>query len=162
MNQEVLKSKQEAVATLKQETQNSATVIIAEYRGLSVAQLQTLRRELRKFDAVLGVHKNTFVERALTELGYEDAKQYLEGPNAIIFSKTTCEGPKALVKFAKRNQALKIKAGIVEGKVIDAAGVKEIAALPGRDGLISMFLGCLNAPVSKLAATLKAVAEAKA
>lgn len=162
MNQEVLKSKQEAVVSLKNETENSAAVIIAEYRGLSVAQLESLRRELRKFEAVLGVYKNTLVTRAFSELGYEDAKQYLEGPNAIIFSKTTCEGPKALVKFAKRNQALKIKAGIIEGKVFDANGVKEVASLPGRNGVISMFLGCLNAPVSKLAATIKAVADAKA
>ena len=75
--------------------------------------------------------------------------------------KEVVDGPKVLAKFAKKNENLVIKAGLVEGKVVDAAGVKTVASLPSRDGLISMFLSCLQAPIRKFACTVKAVADSK-
>ena len=83
----------------------------------------------------------------------------LEGPNAIVFTKDTIAGPKVIAKFAKKHEHLVIKGGLIEGKTVDAAGVKTIAALPGREGLISMFLSCLQAPVRNFACAVKAVAD---
>ncbi|MEG1222346.1 MAG: 50S ribosomal protein L10 [Bacilli bacterium] len=159
MNQEVLKQKSEIVSTITEDMKNAGSVIVVEYRGLDVAKLTKLRRQLRDSNASMFVFKNTLVSRAAEGLGHADLMPYLEGPNAIVFSKDISEGPKILTKFSKANPSLVIKAGIVEGKVFDAAGMKVIATLPNRDGLISMFLSVLQAPVRQFACTLKAVAD---
>ena len=85
----------------------------------------------------------------------------MSGSNAFVFSKEISDGPKVLAKFAKRNENLVIKAGLVEGKVYDAAGMKTIATLPNKEGLISMFLSCLQAPIRSFACAVKAVADSK-
>ena len=159
MNQETLQAKQVVVDELSKKIADSAATVIVEYRGLTVAQLEALRKVLKEKQATFGVYKNTLVSRALKAQGKEGLEQYLEGPNAFIFSKDPIEGPKALAKFARKNDDLKIKAGIIEGSVLDTKGIKEIAALPGRDGLIAMFLSCLQAPVRQFAATVKAIAD---
>ncbi|MEG2269894.1 MAG: 50S ribosomal protein L10 [Bacilli bacterium] len=159
MNQEVLKQKSEIVSTITEDMKNAGSVIVVEYRGLNVAKLTKLRRQLRDSNSSMYVFKNTLVSRAAEGLGHADLMPYLEGPNAIVFSKDVSEGPKILTKFCKANPSLVIKAGIVEGKVFDAAGMKVIATLPNRDGLISMFLSVLQAPVRQFACTLKAVAD---
>ena len=137
-------------------------MIVAEYRGLTVAQIQELRRALRAENASMNVYKNSLVERAADELKYSDLKQVLSGPNAVFFSTELSSGAKVLVKYAKRfGDNLVIKGGIFEGKFVDANGVKEISKMPGREGLISMLLSCLQAPVRQFACTVKAVADAK-
>ena len=138
---------------------NSSTIIVAEYRGLTVAQLQELRRALRKEESELCVYKNSLVERASDELGYQELNEVLCGPNAIIFSKEVSNGAKVVAKYARKfRDTLVIKGGVVEGKFADADKIKEVAKLPG---LISMFLSCLQAPIRQFAATVKAVADAK-
>ena len=162
MNKEVLEAKQSVVKEIIEKAQGSSTIVVAEYRGLSVAQLQELRCALRKEEAELCVYKNSLVERAGEELGYKDWNEILSGPNAIIFSKEVSNGAKVVAKYAKRfGDTLKVKGGVVEGKFVDAAGMKEVAKLPGREGLLSMFLSCLQAPVRQFACTVKAVADAK-
>ena len=162
MNKEVLEAKQSVVKEIVEKAKGSTTIVVAEYRGLTVAQLQELRRALRKEDSELCVYKNSLVERASDELGYADFKQILAGPNAIIFSKEVSGGAKVVTKYAKRyGDTLVVKGGLVEGKFIDAAGVKEVAKIPGKEGLLSMFLSCLQAPVRQFACTVKAVADAK-
>ena len=162
MNKEVLEAKQSVVKEIIEKAQGSSTIVVAEYRGLSVAQLQELRRALRKEEAELCVYKNSLVERAGEELGYKDWNEILSGPNAIIFSKEVSNGAKVVAKYAKRfGDTLKVKGGVVEVKFVDAAGMKEVAKLPGREGLLSMFLSCLQAPVRQFACTVKAVADAK-
>ena len=161
MNQEVLKAKKETVAEIVSKAKASQTIVVAEYRGLTVSKLQELRRALRAENAGMFVYKNSLVEKACDELGYTDLKSYLSGPNAIFFSEDVSNGAKVISKFAKKNEALVIKGGVVEGKVVDAAGIKEVATLPGREGLLSMFLSCLQAPVRQFACAVKAVADAK-
>ena len=162
MNKEVLEAKQSVVKEIVEKAQGSATIVVAEYRGLSVAQLQELRRALRKEEAELCVYKNSLVERAGEELGYKDWNEILSGPNAIIFSKEISNGAKVVAKYAKRfGDTLKVKGGIVEGKFVNADEMKAVAKLPGREGLLSMFLSCLQAPVRQFACTVKAVADAK-
>ena len=162
MNKEVLEAKQSVVKEIVDKAKGSTTIVVAEYRGLTVAQIQELRRALRKEDSELCVYKNSLVERASDELGYADLKQVLAGPNAIIFSKEVSGGAKVVTKYAKRfGDTLKVKGGICDGKFIDANGVKDVAKIPGREGLLSMFLSCLQAPVRQFACTVKAVADAK-
>ncbi len=161
MNKEVLEAKQSVVKEIVEKAKGSTTIVVAEYRGLTVSQLQELRRALRKEECELCVYKNSLVERASSELGYE-MKDLLSGPNAIIFSKEVNSGAKVAAKYAKRfGDTLKIKGGVVEGKFCDEAKIKEVAKMPGREGLLSMFLSCLQAPVRQFACTVKAVADAK-
>jgi len=162
MNKQVLEAKQSVVKEIMEKANNSSTIIVAEYRGLTVAQLQELRRALRKEESELCVYKNSLVERASDELGYQELNEVLCGPNAIIFSKEVSNGAKVVAKYARKfRDTLVIKGGVVEGKFADADKIKEVAKLPGREGLISMFLSCLQAPVRQFAATVKAVADAK-
>ena len=160
MNQEVLASKQAIVKEIEDKAKASKSLTIAEYRGLTVAQIQTLRRALREEKTEMCVYKNSLVERAVKELGYEGLDEFLSGPNALFFSEEISNGPKVLAKYARKfGDALTIKGGYVEGKAYDKAGMIEISKLPGKEGLISMFLSCLQAPIRQFAATVKAVAE---
>ena len=162
MNKEVLEAKQSVVKEIIEKAKGSTTIVVAEYRTLTVAQLQELRRALRKEDSELCVYKNSLVERASDELGYGDLKEILSGPNAIVFSKEVSGGAKVMTKYAKRfGDGLKIKGGVVDGKFVDANQMKDVAKIPGREGLLSMFLSCLQAPVRQFACTVKAVADAK-
>ena len=160
MNKDVLASKQATVAEIADKAKACKSLTIAEYRGLTVAQIQTLRRALREEKTEMCVYKNSLVERAVKELGYEGLDEFLSGPNALFFSEEISNGPKVLAKYARKfGDALTIKGGYVEGRALDKAGVIEISKLPGKEGLISMFLSCLQAPIRQFAATVKAVAE---
>jgi len=159
MNQEILKSKQAIVDEVTAAAKAANSIVIVEYRGLTVAQLTDLRKNLRKIGATLSVYKNSLVGRALSSLGVKDLGSALEGPNAFVFSKDTVAGPKAVISFAKRNEHLVVKGGVIEGKAASAADVKTVSMLPGREGLISMFLSCLQSPISSFARTVQAVAD---
>ena len=161
MNQEILKSKQETVAKITESLKDCGSMTIVEYRGLTVAQISDLKKSLKAVGSTFSVYKNTLFTRASNDLGYSDLNQYLTDSNAYVFSKELNAGPKVLAKFAKRNENLVIKAGLAEGKVLDAAGVKTLATLPDKNGMLSMFLSCLNAPIQKFAATVKAVADSR-
>ena len=160
MNQQVLEAKQNVVKEIVEKYKGSQTLVIAEYRGLTVAQLQEIRRALAKDGSELCVYKNSLVERAMDELGLADVKDQLTGPNAIIFSEDVSAGAKVVAKYAKRfKDVLVIKGGVVEGKPVDAAKVVEVSKLPGKEGLLSMFLSCLQAPIRSFACAVKAVAD---
>ncbi len=162
MNKDVLLAKQETVSEIVSKAKDSSALVVAEYRGLTVEQIQELRRALRAEGASMNVYKNSLVERASDELGYADLKQVLSGPNAIFFSKEVNSAAKVLAKYAKRyGDNLNIKGGVFEGKFADASGVKEIAKLPNKEGLLAMLLSCLQAPVRQFACAVKAVADAK-
>ena len=162
MNQQILEAKQSVVKEIVEKAKASQSVTILEYRGLTVAQLQELRRALHKEGAELCVYKNSLVERAVKELGFEGGEEAFEGPNAIIFSQELSNGPKIVNKYSKKfGKVLTIKGGYVENKFVDAKGMVEVAKMPGREGLISMFLSCLQAPVRQFACAVQAVADAK-
>ena len=160
MNQAVLAAKTETVKEISEKAKKSQTIVVCEYRGLTVAQIQEVRRALRKENAEMNVYKNSLVERAVDELGYNELNDILTGPNALVFSEDVIAGAKVIAKYAKRHRdILVVKGGIVEGKFVDAKGILEVSKLPGKEGLISMFLSCLQAPIRQFAATVKAVAE---
>ena len=160
MNQAVLAAKSETVKEISEKAKKSQTIIVCEYRGLTVAQIQEVRRALHKENAEMNVYKNSLVERAVDELGYNDLNSVLTGPNAIVFSEDVIAGAKVIAKYAKRHKdVLVVKGGIVEGKFVDAKGIIEVSKLPGKEGLISMFLSCLQAPIRSFACAVKAVAD---
>jgi large subunit ribosomal protein L10 len=161
MNQEILQTKSELVNEVVASIKDSSTVVICEYRGLTVAELTELRKTLRTTDSSMAVYKNTLVKRAVESLGLTDAVQYLEGPNAFIFCKDVTAGAKVLAKYSRKNDLLVIKAGIVEGKVVDKKKMIELSKLPNKEGMISMLLSVLQAPVRQLACAVKAVADSK-
>ena len=160
MNKEVLAAKSETVKEISDKAKKSQTIVVCEYRGLTVAQIQEVRRALHKENAEMNVYKNSLVERACDELGYTDLKPVLKGPNAIVFSEDVISGAKVVAKFAKRHKdILVVKGGIVEGKFVDEKAMLEVAKLPGKEGLLSMFLSCLQAPIRSFACAVKAVAD---
>ncbi|MBO8165256.1 MAG: 50S ribosomal protein L10 [Brevibacillus sp.] len=149
----------EAIATKLRESQ---TTVVADYRGLTVAQVTELRQQLREAGVEFKVYKNTLARLATAKEGLTELDQYLLGPNAIAFSKDDVVAPaKILVEFAKKNEQLEIKGGIIEGKVVGPAEIKALASLPSREGLLSMLLSVLQAPMRNFALAVKAVADKK-
>ena len=162
MNKAIIEQKETLVNEVCEEMKNSASTVVVEYRGLTVEKISELRRELRKQDATMKVYKNSIVSRAASKVGYGELDAELTGPNAIVFSKTDSTGAaKLLTKFAKRNDELVVKGGIVEGKYVDAKGMKVVATLPNKEGMLSMLLSCLQAPIRNFACAVKAVADQK-
>ena len=159
MNQNVLEQKKAVVQEVSTLLKDSGSVIVAEYRGLSVAEISELKRELLKENAKMCVYKNTLVDRAAEACGFEDMKQYLEGPNALISSVDSISAAKIATKFAKKHENLVIKAAIVEGKVVGKDDVIALSKLPNKEGMLSMLLSVLQAPVRSFACAVKAVAE---
>ncbi|NCB32456.1 MAG: 50S ribosomal protein L10 [Erysipelotrichia bacterium] len=161
MNQAVLESKKNVVTEISGKLKNTTSAVVAEYRGLSVSEVTELRRALLSENVEMKVYKNTLAAKAADEAGFGDLKNVLTGPNAIAFGEDETAAARVMAKFAKRHKALILKGGIVEGKVVDAEVVNQLAALPNREGMLSMFLSVLQAPISSVARVLNAVAEAK-
>ncbi|WP_152395423.1 50S ribosomal protein L10 [Paenibacillus guangzhouensis] len=159
-NAKVIQAKQEAVEVVTAKLRESASTVVADYRGLNVAQVTELRKQLREAGVEFQVLKNTLVRRATAEANLTELDEVLTGPTAIAFSTEDAVAPaKILNSFAKKNDALKIKGGVVEGQVVGVEAIKALAELPSREGLLSMLLSVLQAPVRNFALAVKAVAE---
>lgn len=161
MNQTVLDSKKSVVSEIQDKLANSSSTVVAEYRGLSVSEITELRRNLRAEGVEMKVYKNTLATRAAEAAGFSDLKDALTGPNALAFGSDETAAARVMAKFAKKHDALVLKGGIVEGKVVDVDTIKELSSLPNREGMLSMLLSVLNAPVSSFARVVQAVADAK-
>ena len=161
MNQAVLNAKQDIVSEISSKIKDSDSTVIVEYRGLSVAEVTELRRNLRAEEVDFKVYKNTMAQRAVEECGFDGLKEQLTGPNAMAFSKDATAAARILANYAKKHKALVLKSGIVEGKEVGLDTLKELASLPNRDGMLSMLLSCLQSPVRSFACIVKAVADAK-
>jgi large subunit ribosomal protein L10 len=156
-------TKTEAIGALKTQIGDSADFIFAEYRGLTVEQISTLRRQLRAKNAEFHVVKNNFARIAFEELGYpKDVEPVLAGPTGVAFAKADSnEVAKILVDFAKETPALKVKGALVEKEFMNVAQIEALSRLPSRNTLIAMFMAGLKSPVQKLAYTLVALKEKK-
>ncbi|MDD2234991.1 MAG: 50S ribosomal protein L10 [Desulfitobacteriaceae bacterium] len=150
-----IEQKGKVVAEIKEKLQQSAGIILADYRGLTVAEVTKLRVELRQAGVEYQVLKNTMVQRAANEIGIQGLDVYLEGPTAVAFCIDPVTPAKILSDFAKKNKSLKVKAGILEGRVISPEEVKALAALPSRLVLLAMVLRGIQAPVSGMANVLQ-------
>jgi len=159
-NEKVIQAKQDAVNVVAAKLQNSVTTVVADYRGLNVSQVTELRKQLREAGVEFQVLKNTLLRRATAAAELTELDGILTGPTAIAFSNNDAVAPaKILNDFAKKNDALKLKGGVVEGRVIGADQIKALAELPSREGLLSMLLSVLQAPMRNFALAVKAVAE---
>ncbi|WP_282938121.1 50S ribosomal protein L10 [Paenibacillus sp. RC67] len=159
-NAKILEQKSQQVAEVAGKLKESSCTIVADYRGLNVAQVTELRKQLREAGIEFQVLKNTLARRATADAELSALDEYLTGPTAIAFSKDDVVAPaKILTAFAKKNEHLSVKAGVVEGKVVDFDQIKALAELPSREGLLSMLLSVLQAPVRNFALAVKAVAE---
>jgi large subunit ribosomal protein L10 len=131
--------------------QRSQAVFVSEYRGLTVKQIQELRRELRNNDSELIVAKNTLIRRALNEVGLAAPELLLKGPTAVTICYREVAGPaKALNKFARDSKILVVKGGVMGQSVFNEQGVDALSNLPGREQLLGQVVGTMQAPISGL------------
>jgi large subunit ribosomal protein L10 len=158
-NAKIIQAKQQEVDIIATKLRESNCTVVADYRGLNVAQVTQLRKLLREAGIEFQVLKNSLVSRAAANTEMSELDAVLTGPTAIAFGKDVVAPAKIISDFAKKNDALKVKGGIVEGRFVDAAQVRALADLPSRDGLLSMLLSVLQAPVRNFALAVKAVAE---
>ena len=152
--------KQPIVDEISSVINGAASVVVVDYRGLTVAEDTQLRKQLREAGVVYKVYKNTLVSRAVEGTEFESLRDVLEGPSAFAVSADDATAPaRVLAEFAKKAPALEIKAGVVEGTYYDANGMKTIASVPSRDVLLSKLLGSLQSPITNLARVLNQIAE---
>lgn len=152
--------KQPIVQEISENIKDAQSVVVVDYRGLTVAEDTQLRKSLREAGVSYKVYKNTLVSRAVEGTEFESLREVLEGPSAFAISTTDATAPaRVLAKFAKTAPALEIKAGVVEGNYFDAEGMKAIAAVPSREELLSKLLGSLQSPITNLARVLNQIAE---
>ena len=161
MNKDILAQKEAAVSALTDRMKDAASIVLVEYRGLTVAEVTELRKLLRAEDVDLQVYKNTIAQRAARSLGYDAFAEVLKGPNALAFGADQVAPARVLARFAKDHDKLIVKNGVVDGAVVDEETIKTLAALPNKEGMLARFASTLNAPVIKFAMTVKALAEAK-
>ncbi|HMM70246.1 50S ribosomal protein L10 [Gudongella oleilytica] len=156
MKEQTLQAKAQIVEEIKEKISSSQSMVLVDYRGLNVAQLTELRKRYRDAGVDYKVYKNTMMRFAFKELGLEEFNEFLKGPSAVAFGiNDPVSAAKISTEFAKTNDKLEIKAGIVDGKVISAEGVKSLAELPPREVLIAQVLGGFNAPIQGFANVLQ-------
>lgn len=152
-----LEEKKAIVAEVKEQISQAQAIIVAEFRGLQVGNLTSLRAQARNEGVYLRVLKNTLVRRAVEGTAFDGLKSFLVGPLIYGISKDPVAAAKILHEFAKTNDKLVIKAGAMPNYLMDASGVKALASLPGRRELLSMLIGTMQAPVAKFVRTLNEI-----
>ena len=154
------RSEKEAVVTdVAAQVARSQTLALAEYRGLSVENLTSLRKTARENGVYLHVLKNSLARRAVAGTPFEVAADSMSGPLIYGFSEDAVAAAKVLSDFAKTNDKLILKAGAYAGKMLDAQGVQSLAAIPSKEVLLSQLLGLMQSPISRFARVLAALAE---
>lgn len=155
-----LAAKKKQVEEIRERLEKSKSTIITGYKGLTVSEMNELRKQLREAGIHYSVLKNTLTRRAADQANLSVLHEHLTGPTAIAFSEEDVVAPaKILHNFSKEHEALKIKGGVIEGDVVSFDEIKALASLPSREGLISMLLSVLQAPIRNFALAVKAVAE---
>ena len=162
MMSSAIEAKKQIVQEIADKLKNSKATVVVDYRGLNVAEVTELRKQLREAGVEFKVYKNTLTRLAAESAEVAELNEALTGPNAIAFSTDDVIAPaKILNDFAKKHEALEIKAGVIEGNVATKEEVQALAELPSREGLLSMLLSVLQAPIRNLALATKAVADQK-
>lgn len=157
-SEKILNQKKETVKEITDKIKNSQSVILFNYKESTVADLQGLRRELKKVDSEVKVYKNTLVKIALDGMNV-DLSEFLEGQNAIVFGKDLLEPIKAIDSFAKEHDNVKIITGMVNGEVVSLDEINDYASIPSMEGLLTMFAGGLIEHVKNLSIALNLYAE---
>ena len=152
--------KQPIVEEISNYIKDAQSVVLVDYRGLTVEQDTRLRKLCRENGVVYKVYKNTMMNFAFKGTDFEALAPYLEGPSAVAISSADATAPaRVMGKFAKEAKALEIKGGVVEGVAYDAAGIASIADIPSREELLSKLLGSMQSPIANFARVVKQIAE---
>lgn len=160
MSEAIITKKAEQVELIAEKMKAAASIVVVDSRGLTVEQDTNLRRSLRESDVEFKVIKNSILIRAAEKAGLEDLKELFVGPSAVAFSNEDVIAPaKVISDFAKDAEALEIKGGSVDGKFTSVEEINALAKLPNKEGMLSMLLSVLQAPVRNVAYAVKAVAE---
>ena len=155
--------KQPVVAEISEVIKDAQSVVLVDYRGLTVEEDTELRKQLRAAGVTYKVYKNTMMNFAFKGTDFEGLAPYLNGPSAMAYSTSDATAPaRVIAEFAKKAKALEIKAGVVEGNVYDAKGMEAIASIPSRDVLISRLLGSMQSPMANFARVINQIAEKNA
>lgn len=159
---EVLEKKKELVQEISDKFQSSQSTVLVDYRGLDVAEVTELRKQLREAGVEFKVYKNTMTRRAVENVGFNELNEILVGPTAVAFSNEDVVAPAKIINaFVKKHDALEIKGGVIEGKIASLEQIEELANLPNYEGMVSMLLSVLQAPIRNFAYAAKQVAEQK-
>ena len=157
-----IEAKKVQVQEIADKFKNAASVVVVDYRGLNVAQVTELRKQLREAGVEFKVYKNTLTRRAVEEVGLEGLNEYLNRSKCDrILNEDVVAPAKILNNFAKENEALEIKAGVIEGNVATVEEVKALAELPSREGLLSMLLICTSSSNPQLRSCNKSCCRTK-
>ena len=152
--------KQPIVEEISESIKSAQSIVLVDYRGLTVEQDTQLRKALRDNGITYKVYKNTMMNFAFKGTEFEGLAPYLEGPSAIAISTTDATAPaREICKFAKNAKALEVKAGVVEGQIYDATGIAQIATIPSREELLSKLLGSIQSPIANFARVMNQLAE---
>ena len=157
-SEKILNDKKVIVSEIIDNIKNSESVILFQYQGLTVAEMTELRNKLNEVGSSVKIYKNTLLKRALDELKI-NMDEFLMGPNALLVGKTLLEPIKIISDFAKDHDKLSIRVGIISGDVASLDTIKEYAAIPSRDGLLTMLAGGMIQYVKDLAISLNLYAE---
>lgn len=158
-----LEIKKQVVAEIKEKLEKAQSVVLYDYRGLTVEQVTKLRNECRKAGVEYVVYKNNLIGLAAREAGIEGLDDYLKGPTAVAFGMNDAVAPaKILSNFVKEVKKTEVKGGILSGNVIDVAGVETLAAMPSREVLIARIMGSMMSSVSKFVYCLEAIRKKQA
>ena len=159
-NAKIIEKKAEVVSEIKGKFENAKSVVVFDPRGLNVTEVTELRRALRDNGSDYKVYKNTLAKRAVNSLDIK-LDEFLEGPSAISFSDDELAPVRVISDFAKSHDKLELKAGIVEGKVVDAKELAKYAAIPSRETLLTMLASGLMGTVRNLSICLDLYAKQK-
>ena len=160
MSEAAIAKKETLVQAAAEKFESAASVVIVDYRGLTVEEVTNLRKQLRDAGVEMKVIKNSILSRAAKKVGLDGLAEVFTGPTAVAFSNDDVVAPAKIIdEFAKDAKALEIKGGVIEGKVSSVEQITALAKLPNREGLLSMLLSVLQAPVRNVAYAVKAVAE---
>lgn len=156
-------AKQAVVDEIKEKLNKAQSTVVIDYRGITVAQADELRKRMRDANVDYKIYKNTMMSRAIKGTQFEQLEEALSGPSAFAFGYEDAIAPaRVLNGIIKDFKKMEFKAGVVEGHYFDVEGIKTVATLPSRDELIAKFLGSITSPISKFAYLLQAVADQKA
>lgn len=162
MKKATLNKKIEDVNAIASKFEESVISIVVDAKGLTVTEVSELRNNLYNVGCELKVVKNNILRRAADKMGYESIQESFVGPSAVAFSKDAGSAAKVIFDFAKKNNNLEVKAGLIEGKFTKKEDLKAIAGLPNKEGMIAMLLSVMQAPIRNLGVVIKAIAEKEA
>lgn len=163
MSVEAKQAKQVVIDEIKAKLEKAESAVVIDYIGITVAEADAMRKNLREANVDYTVYKNTLVKRAIEGTKYEPLADVLEGPSALAISYDDATAPARVLNEAiKSYKKMEFKGGVVEGEFLDKEGIQAIADIPSREVLIAKFMGSIQSPVSKLVRTFQAIADAKA